>query len=128
MDNDKRRRGRPSVTEKIAGSHAKSYEYVITSGKKYRSRRSITDTAYSFTAIGILSEAASEINDLEVICREEYQCRSILNQLGRMYRTEGYSKKDVIAIAKEAIRGKKEGHSVKEIEQYIKHGRLTGEW
>ncbi|MCL1862623.1 MAG: PCYCGC domain-containing protein [Defluviitaleaceae bacterium] len=35
---------------------------------------------------------------------------------------------DVLEIAKEAIKGKKDGRSVKEIEQYIKHGRKTGEW
>ena len=127
MDN-KKRRGRPSVTQKIAGDSSALYEKVITEGKQYRSRRSIADTAYSFTAGDILSEAASEIDDLELICGPDYQCRSILNQLGRMHRTEGYSKADVIVIAKEAIKGKKEGRSVKEIEQYIKHGRLTGEW
>jgi hypothetical protein len=48
--------------------------------------------------------------------------------LGRILRTEGYSKNDVIAIAKEAIKGKKDGYSVKEIEKYIMHGRQTGEW
>jgi len=126
---EKRRRGRPSVTEKIAGSLADKYEEAITQGKKYRSRRSISDIAYVFTAGQILlSEAASEIKDMDLICCDEYQCRSILNQLGRMYRQDGYSEHDVLEIAKEAIKGKKDGRSVKEIEQYIKHGRKTGEW
>jgi len=126
---EKRRRGRPSVTEKIAGSLADKYEEAITQGKKYRSRRSISDIAYVFTAGQILlSEAASEIKDMDLICCDEYQCRSILNQLGRMYRQDGYSEHDVLEIAKEAIQGKKDGRSVKEIEQYIKHGRKTGEW
>ena len=125
----KKRRGRPSITEKIAGSNVSDFEQVITNGKKYRSRRSIVDAAYAITAASILlSEAASEIDDLELICCEEYQCRSILNQLGRMYRQDGYSENDVIEIAKEAIKGKRDGRSVKEIEQYIRHGRLTGEW
>jgi hypothetical protein len=124
----KRRRGRPSVTEKIAGNHAKSYESVITDGKKYRSRRSVADAAYSIIAGSILTEAASEIDGLETICGEDYQCRSILSQLGRMYRTEGYSKEDVIDIAKDAIQAKKDGISVKAIEQYIRRGRLTGKW
>ena len=126
---EKRRRGRPSVTEKIAGSLADKYEEAITQGKKYRSRRSISDIAYVFTAGQILlSEAASKIEDMDLICCDEYQCRSILNQLGRMYRQDGYSEHDVLEIAKEAIKGKKDGRSVKEIEQYIKHGRKTGEW
>ena len=126
---EKRRRGRPSVTENIAGSLADKYEEAITQGKKYRSRRSISDIVYVFTAGRILlSEAASEIEDMNLICCDEYQCRSILNQLGRMYRQDGYSEHDVLEIAKEAIRGKKDGRSVKEIEQYIRHGRKTGEW
>ena len=124
----KRGRGRPSITEKIAGDSAARYERVITDGKQYRSRRSVVDTAYVFSAGSVLLEAASEIEDLELICGPDYFCRSILNQLGRMLRVEGYSESDVITIAKEAIKGKKDGRSVKEIEQYIRHGRLTGEW
>jgi hypothetical protein len=123
-----KKRGRPSVTEKIAGDNAKTYEKIITSGKMYRSKRSVADTAYALAAAGVLSEAASEIQDLDLIFRPDYMCRSILNQLGRMLRIEGYSKNDVIAIAKEAIQGKKDGRSVKEIEKYIIHGRQTGEW
>ena len=126
--NGEKRRGRPSVTEKIAGSNSALYEKIITDGKKYRSRRSIADAAYTFTAAGILSEAASEINDLELICGPDYLCSSILNQLGRMHRTEGYSENDIITIAIEAIQRKKDGCSVKEIERYIRRGRLTDEW
>ena len=88
----------------------------------------MADTAYVFTSAIVLSEAASEIEDLELICGPDYQCRSILNQLGRMYRTEGYSENDVITIAKDVIKAKKDGHSIKELEQYIRHGRPTGEW
>ena len=124
----KRGRGRPSVTEKIAGSNASQYETVITGGKRFRTRRSVTDTAYMFTAATVLSEAASDIDGLEVICGPDYMCRSILNQLGRMLRIDGYSKGDMIKIAQEAIKSKKSGFSVKEIEQYIRHGRMTGEW
>ncbi|HBU12597.1 MAG TPA: hypothetical protein DEB31_07710 [Clostridiales bacterium] len=124
----KRGRGRPCVTEKIAGSNAAFYESVIAGGKKYRSRRSISDTAYMYTAAKVLSEAASEIDGLEMICGPDYMCRSILNQLGRMLRIEGYSENDVIEIAREAVKGKKDGYSVKEIEKYIRHGRMTGEW
>jgi len=126
---EKRRRGRPRVTEKIVGSSADAYERIITDGRKFRSRRSISDIAYVIAAGQILfSEAASDIDGKELICSEEYQCRSILSQLGRMHRQDGYSEHDVLEIAKEAIQGKKDGRSVKEIEQYIKHGRKTGEW
>ena len=124
----KRGRGRPSVTEMIAGDNAKKYEMILTSGKRYRTRRSIADAAYALTAAIILSKTEPKIEDLELICGEEYQCRSILNQLGRMSRTEKYCESDVVKVAKAAIQDKKDGYSVKEIEQYIKHGRKTGEW
>lgn len=126
MEN-KNNRGRPRVAQKIAGDNAEVYEKLATNGKKFRSRRSISDSAYALSGAGILWEAASDIDGLELIMDEEYQCRSILNQLGRMH-LEGYSDNDVIAIAKIAIQGKKDGYSVKGIEKYIRHGRLTGEW
>jgi len=125
----KKGRGRPTVTQKIAGDNAEFYEKILTSGKTFRSRRSVSDSAYMISAMCVLKEAASDIEDedLELIFNDRYQCRSILNQLGRMHR-EGYSDNDVIAVAKAAIEDKKNGYSVKEIEQYIRHGRLTGEW
>ena len=124
----KRGKGRPTVAETIAGENASQYEFVLTGGKQYRSRRSIADTVYAFAAASVLSEAASEIEGLEVIFRPDYMCRSILNQLGRMIRIEGYSDDDVIEIAKIAIKAKKSGHSVKDIEKYIRNGRVTGKW
>ena len=126
----KRGRGRPRVAEYIMGESASSYEKVLTSGKAYRSRRSISDTVYAFKAADILMEAASDIEDLEILLnfQSEYMCRSILNQLGRMRLTEGYSNESIINVAKAAIQDRKNGGSVKEIEQYILHSRVTGEW
>ena len=126
----KRGRGRPTVTEKWLGESAKSYESIIMGGKKRCTRRTISDTAYAYTAMKILSEAASEIEDLELILNHQtqYMCRSILNQLGRMSQSEGYSDKCIVRIAKAAIQDRKNGYSVKDIEKYIRHGRVTNEW
>jgi len=125
----KRGRGRPTVAEKIVGNSAATYESVLMGGKRRCSRRTISDTVYAFAAAGILSDAASEIEDLELILNHQtqYMCRSILNQLGRMS-CEGFSNECVIRIAKAAIQGKKDGYSVKDIEKYIRHGRVTDEW
>jgi hypothetical protein len=41
---------------------------------------------------------------------------------------EGFSNECVIRVAKAAVQDKKHGYSVKEIEQYIRNGRLTGKW
>ena len=124
----KRGRGRPRVAEVIMGDSAKTYEMLATNGKRFRSQRSVADATYALYAATLLYRAEPKIDGLEVICGEEYQCRSILNQLGRMLHIEGYSEKDVVSIAEEVIKGKKAGRSVKDIEQYIKHGRMTGEW
>ena len=85
----KRGKGRPTVAETIAGDNASHYEYVLTSEKKWHSRRSVADTIYAFTAASVLTEAASEIEDLETICGPDYMYRSIMNQLGRMIQIEG---------------------------------------
>jgi predicted nucleotidyltransferase len=126
----KRGRGRPRVTENIAGDNAELYEKILINGKQYHSRRSISDAAYVLTAAKIISEAASDIEGLELLInhQSQYVCRSILNQLGRMDLTDGYSDEDIVLVAKAAIQDKKNGYSVKEIEQYIRNGRLTGEW
>ena len=127
---EKRGRGRPKVSEKIVGSLASKYETIMTNGKDFRSRRSISDTVYAMQAVPILLEVASEIEGLELILKddERYMCRSIMNQLGRMSLAENYDKESVITIAKMAIYKKQNGCSVKEIEKYIRHGRLTGQW
>jgi len=57
-------RGRPRVTELIAGDSVPLYEKVITSGKQYRSQRSISDAAYAIVAANVLLEAASDIQGL----------------------------------------------------------------
>jgi len=125
----KRSRGRPKMTEKLVGNHAKSYEFMLTGGRKFRSRRSTVDTVYAMRAAFILTEFASEIDDLDVIfVPDGYMCRSILNQLGRMHLIENYDKESVVDIAKVAIYKKKNGGSVKDIEKYIRNGRLTSEW
>ena len=125
----KRGRGRPKMTEKLAGDSAELYESIMLQGKKFRSRRSTADTVYAMKAAEILWEAASEIENLDVIfVPDVYMCRSILNQLGRMRLIENYDKESVVEIAKVAIYKKKNGESVKDIEKYIRNGRLTHEW
>jgi hypothetical protein len=109
---------------------AGSYEERLTTGKLFRSRRSTADTVYAYEAMRILMDAASEIEGLELLFDEKthYMCRSILSQLGRMYQTQNYNEESIVYVAKVAIRDRKNGYSVKEIERYIQHSRLTGKW
>jgi hypothetical protein len=131
MPMDKKRGpGRPKISEKLLGESGKLYESILTNGRQFRSRRSTTDIVYAAEAVKILKEAAAEIEDLELIVELDghYICRSILNQLGRMRLIENYDKDSIVKIAKLAIYKKKNGCNVKEIEKYIRQGRMTGEW
>jgi len=122
------KRGRPTVADRIYGRMGGHAEKILFRQDNFRTQRSVSDKAYCISAAGILTEAASEIPNLEVILGENYMCRSILCQLGRMYRQHRFSKADIIKIANEVIQGRRDGFSVKECEEYIRHGRLTGEW
>ena len=101
----KRGRGRPRITEKRFGDMAEMYENRLTAGKSYRSRRSTADTVYAYEAMRILMDAASEIEDLQLLFDEKtrYMCRSIISQLGRMYQVNGYDEESVVYVAKAAI-------------------------
>jgi len=125
----KRGRGRPKITERLVGDSAEFYEKIMMGGRKFRSRRSVTDTVYAMKAGEILLEAASDINDLnQIFIPDEYMCRSILSQLGRMYLVENFDTKSVVTVARLAIDKKMNGCSVKDIEKYIRNGRQTDEW
>jgi len=60
----KRGRGRPSVALRIAGGNADMYEKLATDGKRFRSRRSVADATYAFSAAILLSKSSYVIEDL----------------------------------------------------------------
>lgn len=124
----KKKQGRPSVMKRIYGDSADDVARVFVQKCGDYTSRSKADMSYCMDAACILKEAASEIDNIDVLFRNDYVCRSILSQLGRMWRQDGFNKASVIEIAKEAIRAKIFGESVKEIEAYIRHGRMTDEW
>ena len=122
------KRGRPTVADRIYGSMGEHAEKVLFRQDNFRTQRSVSDKAYCISAGSILMDAASEIPNLELILTEHYMCRSILCQLGRMYCQDHFNKASVIKVANAAIQDRRQGYSVKEIEAYIRHGRLTDEW
>ena len=55
-------------------------------------------------------------------------CNSILTQLGRMFKQDGYSNEDIIMVADMAATLKNMGITVKTIEKYIRNSRVSGNW
>lgn len=125
--NARRKRGRPTVASKLFDD-GEFVEKHLLAQDNFRTHRSISDMAYCTTASILLSEAASEIDNLDELCHGEYLCRSILVQLGRMYHQNNFDEASVIAAAKVAIEAKRLGSSVKDIEAYIRRGRTTNTW
>ena len=89
---------------------------------------------YQSSAQYLISEAASEYPILEKLFRldkekqRSVQKPEILEQLGRMLEQDGYSRQDVITIARVSAQMLADGWTVKAIKSYITEGRKTGEW
>ncbi len=130
-EEQKRSRGRPTVATEYFGNAAQAFGMIMSAGKKV-TKRSIADYVYCDAALRIIKEAASEIPFVEEIFsvdrEKEQYCRSILSQLGRMSIQDSYTDVDVIAIARIAAEARHDKCTVKQIEKYIRRGRMTGEW
>lgn len=128
-----KKRGRPTAIQRDYGDAGAPMEAIFAAdcGNTYKTQRAATNTYYMTMAMELIKEAASDIKHIELLIgfkNQEIRCKGVLEQLGRMLVQDGHSKADVIFIAKVAARAKYESSTVKEIERYIRHGRLTGEW
>ena len=120
---EKPKRGRPaidvSMTSCLNGTH-----------------RTHVNTLYMYEGVSIISEAASEIPDHELLWFSDERTRSaegkqgILEQLGRMRLQDGYGFDSCVAIAGLAVYALKQKHTSREIENAIRRIRMTAnrEW
>ena len=96
--------------------------------------RTLQARYYHTSAQWLISEAASEYPILEKLFHLDrknqriVQKPEILEQLGRMLEQDGYSRQDVITIARASAELLADGWTVKAIKGYITEGRRTGEW
>ena len=127
VSENKRRRGRPTVFER---DHMEGMERWCTANK-YRTRRNHVAAYYRSSVFGILVDH-KEIPYLDKIFRIDgnacIQKGEIIEQLGRMYAQDGFSKETIIDAATLAARFYHNGNTVKEIAAYLQRVRKAKSW
>ena len=105
MEQDKRGRGRPKIDTHITEAYASS-------------RRQAVNAVYMYEGVDLISVAATEIPDSDLLwCSDA--------SLGRMLIQDKFSPDDCITIAIFAIQALKAGHTSRKIEKAIRKVRLT---
>lgn len=118
MEETKRGRGRPRLDTRHTEAHAPS-------------RRQAVNSMYMFEAVQLISEAATEIPDSELLWYSDEATMSakskdgILEQIGRMILQDKYELSDCVYITNLSIAAVKNGYTCREIEKAIRRIRLT---
>ncbi len=115
---EKRKRGRPAIdvgaTVYLGGT-----------------RRTQINAKYMYEAISLISEAASDIPDSDLLwySNDSTQRASgkhgILEQLGRMWLQDNYEHKQFVTVANHSINALKAGRTSRQIENAIRKIRTT---
>lgn len=117
MEEKKRGRGRPRLDTRNTEAYAPS-------------RRQAVNSMYMFEAVQLISEAATEIPDSELLWYSDNATHSaiskngILEQIGRMRIQDKYDLSDCIYITNLSIAAVKNGCTCREIEKSIRSIRL----
>lgn len=118
MEEKKRGRGRPRLDTRNTEAYAPS-------------RRQAVNSMYMFEAVQLISEAATEIPDSELLWYSDNATHSaiskngILEQIGRMRIQDKYDLSDCIYITNLSIAAVKNGCTCREIEKAIRKIRMT---
>ena len=118
MDEQKRGRGRPKIDTHITEVGAPS-------------RRQAINAMYMFEGVHLLSVAATDIPDSDLLWYSDDATQTakskngILEQLGRMLVQDHYKEEDCVYIANLAIAALKNGKTSREIEKAIRNVRMT---
>ncbi len=118
MEQEKRGRGRPKIDTSIT-------EYGAPS------RRQAINAMYMFEGVHLLSVAATDIPDSDLLWHSDDATQTakgkngILEQLGRMLEQDHYNEEDCVYIANLAIAALKNGKTSREIEKAIRNVRTA---
>ncbi len=118
MEEKKRGRGRPRLDTRHTEAHAPS-------------RRQAVNSMYMFEAVQLISEAATEIPDNELLWYSDSATQTakskdgILEQIGRMLLQDNFEPCDCVFITNLSIDALKNGCTCREIEKAIRKIRLT---
>ena len=95
------------------------------------SRRREVNTMYMYSAVGLISEAAAEIPNQELLWYADDETKTargkngVLEQIGRMLEQDHYSEEDCIYIANLAAQASASGYTSREIENAIRRIRMA---
>ena len=118
MEEKKRGRGRPRLDTRNTEAYAPS-------------RRQAVNSMYMFEAVQLISEAATEIPDSELLWYSDSATQTakskdgILEQIGRMILQDKYELSDCVYITNLSIAAVKNGYTCRAIEKAIRKIRLT---
>ena len=113
-----RKRGRPKLDARITEEYAPS-------------RRQALNKMYMYEGVHLLSVAATEIPNSEVLWREDRtavtlkSCDGILEQLGRMAVQDKLGHTDCVYLANLAIAAVQAGYTTREVEVVLREIRMA---
>lgn len=90
-----------------------------------REKRSAQNMYYAGAATTLLNQ---QPGDFFITDKGNYRRQGIAEQIGRMYKQDGYLESDCKKVYEMALDLYTRGYKVKTIEKWIRHGRTTGEW
>ena len=118
MEEIKRRRGRPKLGAHITEEYAPS-------------RRQALNKMYMYEGVHLLSVAATEIQNRELLWQESQEAQTlksrdgILEQLGRMVTQDRLSHTDCVYLANLAISAVQAGYTTREVETALRKIRMA---
>ena len=118
MTEQKRKRGRPKLPTPITEDYAPS-------------RRQAVNAMYMYEAVDLITEAASEIPNADLLWFSDEKTRTaksksgVLEQIGRMLIQDRFSSSDCIYIASLAADAVSVGYTSREVENAIRAVRLA---
>lgn len=118
MTDKKRKRGRPKLPTPITEDYAPS-------------RRQAVNAMYMYEAVDLITGAATDIPNADLLWCSDAQTRTasakngVLEQIGRMLLQDGFTISDCIYIAGLAADAIYAGYTAREVEKAIRSVRLT---
>ncbi len=118
MEEIKRRRGRPKLDAHITEEYAPS-------------RRQALNKMYMYEGVHLLSVAAAEIQNRELLWLESMEAKTlksrdgVLEQLGRMVMQDRLSRTDCVYLANLAIDAVQAGYTTREVENALRKIRMA---
>ena len=124
-DSKKKKRGRPSVFMRTLGDE--SLAEVIRQSYDLESERSITNELYYQEGMSIARKLC-DTREIFFTPKGKSRRNCILEQIGRMSLQNNFDQESCEWALKVALRALEEGYTVREIENYLRHGRNFNEW